>query len=406
MTRTHRPYPYSTPHQAIVPPYLLARIAAIDDPRFDVAADAARRSLLRDAPMREWRREGEPPSFIAHERPARDERPAALPGMAPSPDRRISDAENAERLPGRLVRREGQPIAGDPAVDAAYDGLGETFELFARVFGRDSIDGAGIPLEATVHFGDRYDNAFWDGERMVFGDGDGEVFRGFTNSLSVIGHELTHGVTERTAKLRYQGQSGALNEHISDVFGALVEQYAMGQDAASATWLIGEGVFTDLVEGRAIRSMKEPGTAYDDDVLGRDPQPDHFDRYIETDDDNGGVHLNSGIPNRAFALAAIELGGFAWEHVGRIWYDVLTSGRLRPDDGFHTFAAETVRAADERFGTDSPESRAVTSGWSAVGIEELPSPDPAPERAASDAGSTMPTWTSSSRGAGALPDFD
>ena len=145
----------------------------------------------------------------------------------------------------------------------------------------------------------------------------------------MIGHELAHGVTERTARLRYQGQSGALNEHVSDVFGALVEQYAMGQDAESATWLIGEGVFTDAVEGRAIRSMIEPGTAYDDDILGKDPQPDHFDRYIDTDEDNGGVHLNSGIPNRAFALAATELGGFAWEHAGRVWYDVLTSGRLQ-----------------------------------------------------------------------------
>jgi len=146
----------------------------------------------------------------------------------------------------------------------------------------------------------------------------------------------------------------------------------MGQDAASATWLIGEGVFTDAVEGRAIRSMKEPGTAYDDDVLGRDPQPDHFDRYIETDEDNGGVHLNSGIPNRAFALAAIELGGFAWETVGRIWYDVLTSGRLEPDTDFATFATETVRAARERYGRTSREARAVANGWESVGIEVPP----------------------------------
>ncbi|HEU0180916.1 MAG TPA: M4 family metallopeptidase, partial [Agromyces mariniharenae] len=183
---------------------------------------------------------------------------------------------------------------------------------------------------------------------------------------------LAHGVTERTARLRYRGQSGALNEHISDVFGALVEQYAKGQDAASATWLIGEGVFTDAVEGRAIRSMIEPGTAYDDDVLGRDPQPDHFDRYIETDEDNGGVHLNSGIPNRAFALAAVELGGFAWETVGRIWYDVLTSGRLKPTSNFREFARETVRAAQERYGRTSREARAVANGWSSVGIEVPP----------------------------------
>ena len=353
-----RPSPHSPRHAAIVPPYLLARIAASDDPRFDIAADAARRSLVRDWSMLEWRIPGEPPSFVISDHAARDERPAAAPGTAPQPDRRISDAEGTDVLPGRLVRREGQPDTGDQAVDQAYDGLGDTFEMFARVFARDSIDDAGMPLEATVHFGDHYDNAFWDGERMVFGDGDGEVFRGFTNSLSVIGHELAHGVTERTAKLRYQGQSGALNEHISDVFGALVEQYSMGQDGESATWLI--------------RSMIEPGTAYDDDVLGRDPQPGHFDRYIETDEDNGGVHLNSGIPNRAFALASVELGGFAWEHTGRIWYDVLTSGRLKPTADFRTFAREIVAAANDRYGSTSREARAIAGGWAEVGLGVAP----------------------------------
>jgi Zn-dependent metalloprotease len=372
MTRMPRPYTHPSPHTAIVPPYLLARIALAADPRFDAAADAARRSLVRDQPLREWRAADELPSFMAPPRAARDERPAAAPGMAPQPDRRISDAEGDDKLPGRLVRREGQPVTGDAAVDEAYGGLGDTFELFARVFARDSIDDAGMPLEATVHYGDRYDNAFWDGERMVFGDGDGEVFRGFTQSLSVIGHELAHGVTERTARLRYRNQSGALNEHMSDVFGALVEQYAMGQDAASATWLIGEGVFTDAIDGRAIRSMREPGTAYDDDILGKDPQPDHFERYIETDEDNGGVHLNSGIPNRAFALASIELGGFAWEHTGRVWYDVLTSGRLPPTVGFRRFASEVVHAAGERYGATSPEQRAIAAGWAEVGLPVPP----------------------------------
>ncbi|MRG61387.1 peptidase M4 family protein [Agromyces sp. CFH 90414] len=347
---------------AIVPPYLLARIAAVADERYPIAADAARRSLVRDAPVREWRLRGELPPF------AHDRLPSVLPDAPSSPDRRISDAQGSETLPGRLVRREGQPATGDDAVDEAYDGLGDTHRMFDRVFGRDSIDGTGMPLEATVHYGDRYDNAFWDGERMVFGDGDGEIFSGFTNSISVIGHELAHGVTERTANLRYQGQSGALNEHVSDVFGALVEQYTLGQDAGAATWLIGEGIFTDAVEGRALRSMLEPGTAYDDDVLGRDPQPAHYDDYIQTREDNGGVHLNSGIPNRAFALAATALGGFAWEHMGRIWYATLTSGRLAVDTGFHRFAGETVRAASERFGADSRETRAVREAWAAVGV--------------------------------------
>ncbi|MFD4420462.1 M4 family metallopeptidase [Agromyces sp. NPDC058484] len=373
MTRMPRPHPHRSRHAAIVPPYLLAHIARAAGPRFDEAAEAARRSLVRDQPVREWRAAGDLPSFMAPGRPsARDERPAAAPGTAPQPDRRISDAEGDDTLPGRLVRREGQPPTGDTAADQAYVGLGDTFELFARVFARDSIDDGGMPLEATVHYGDHYDNAFWDGGRMVFGDGDGQVFRGFAQSLSVVGHELAHGMTERTANLRYQGQSGAVNEHVSDVFGALVEQYSRGQDAASATWLIGEGVFTAAVDGRAIRSMKEPGTAYDDDILGRDPQPDHFDRYIDTDDDNGGVHLNSGIPNRAFALAAVELGGFAWEEVGRVWYDVLTSGRLRPNTDFRRFASETVRAARERYGPASREARAVEGGWATVGVAVAP----------------------------------
>ncbi|MFE5673328.1 M4 family metallopeptidase [Agromyces sp. NPDC056523] len=366
------------PRHGIVPPWLLRRIAEAAD-HYDVAADAARRSLGRDRPLRELRAEGAAPPFVAHEH-ERAEWPTLREGAAveveapgevtpASPDRRISDAEHVETLPGRLVRREGEPEAGDAAVDQAYDGLGEVFRLFHRVYGRDAIDGCGGALEATVHFGDRYDNAFWDGERMVFGDGDGEVFRGFTHSMSVVGHELAHGVTEATARLRYRDQSGALNEHVSDVFGSLVEQYAMGQDAAAASWLIGEGVFTELVQGRALRSLIEPGTAYDDDVLGRDPQPAHMRDFVRTDDDNGGVHLNSGIPNRAFALAATELGGFAWEHVGRVWYETLTGGVLRPNTGFDAFVAATVDAATARFGATSPEVRAVARGWRAVGLD-------------------------------------
>lgn len=148
---------------------------------------------------------------------------------------------------------------------------------------------------------------------MVFGDGDGEVFERFTRSLSVIGHELAHGVTQYSAGLAYRNQAGAINESMSDVFGALVEQYVKQESAKEASWLIGEGLFTEQVEGSALRSMKAPGTAYDDDVLGKDPQPDSMDSYVRTSADNGGVHINSGIPNRAFYLLAEALGGNAWE---------------------------------------------------------------------------------------------
>ncbi len=279
--------------------------------------------------------------------------------------RTVSSAGGTESLPGRPVRGEGDDPSGDAAVDEAYDGLGETYSLYLDAYDRHSVDDAGLPLPATVHYGRDYDNAFWNGERMVFGDGDGELFQRFTIAVDVIGHELTHAVTEKTARLVYQGQPGALNESVSDVFGSLVKQRTLGQDAADADWLIGAGLFTDQVQGVALRSMKAPGTAYDDGVLGRDPQPAHLRDLVETTDDNGGVHINSGIPNHAFYLAATAIGGAAWEVSGRIWYDTLVGGRLAPSTDFAAFAAATVQAA-ARFGSD--EQQTVRTAWEAVGV--------------------------------------
>ncbi|KAA1378421.1 M4 family metallopeptidase [Aeromicrobium fastidiosum] len=337
----------------IVPPYLLRHLSELDRDDLRAATEAAHRTLLAPSPPRPAPRTALPESPRT---------------VAPtSPDRTISDAAGAETLPGDVVRREGDEPTGDLAADEAYDGLGATYALLAEVFGRASIDGAGLPLLATVHYGQQYDNAFWDGEQMVFGDGDGQVFGRFTASLSVIGHELAHGVTQHTAALVYEGQSGALNESISDVFGALVEQHSRGQSAAEASWLIGEGLFTDQVEGSALRSMKAPGTAYDDDVLGKDPQPATMADYVDTTDDNGGVHLNSGIPNHAFYLVATALGGHAWDAAGPIWYDTI-SGDLPATATFEQFGAATAAAATARFGDGSREHRAVREAWSTVGL--------------------------------------
>jgi len=343
---------------SIVPPYLLRRLAALEAPQFSAASSAAREALQ-------------------HVKTVQAAKAAPLPSVLPAlreatpgpPERAVYDAEHVETLPGLLVRKEGEDASGDISVDEAYDGLGHTHRLFAEVFGRSSIDGAGLPLNATVHFGRFYDNAFWDGQQMVFGDGDGEVFRRFTCSLSVIGHELAHGVIQFSANLAYRNQAGAINESISDVFGALVEQFVRKQTSAEASWLIGEGLFTDEVEGNALRSMKAPGTAYDDDVLGKDPQPDSMDSYVKTSADNGGVHINSGIPNRAFCLVASELGGNAWEAPGRIWYDALTGGRLKPTSTFSVFAAATAASARELFGAGSPEHDAVRMAWETVKVK-------------------------------------
>jgi len=340
----------------IVPPHLLTRLAALSDARLSTASQAARHALLELDPLLRVRSE-------ALRAPVR--RGSAVVG---SLTRRIADAGGREELPGNLVRAEGAAATGDAATDEAYDGLGSTYRLFSEEYGRASIDGAGKPLEATVHYGTTYDNAFWDGERMVFGDGDGEIFGRFTASLTVISHELTHGFTQYSTNLEYQGQSGALNESLSDVFGVLVEQRELGPDAADASWLVGAGIFTAQVEGEALRSLKAPGTAYDDDVLGRDPQPATMADYVETTSDNGGVHINSGIANHAFYLAATSLGGRAWEGAGRLWYDTVLSGSIPSKCDFRTFARATVDTSTQRFGADSREAQAVSGAWAAVGV--------------------------------------
>lgn len=338
----------------IVPPHVLDKLARAEDPAI---AGPAARTLEHDALQRTRRR-------ITT---VRGLAPGVSGTVSDKPDRTIYDAGHQETVPGTKVHSESDEPAKDATVNRAHAGLGATFDLFLKAYGRHSIDDSGLPLNATVHYGEKYGNAFWDGERMVFGDGDNDLFLDFTLPVDVIGHELTHGVTQYTANLEYFSQSGALNESMSDVFGALIKQYSLGQSADAADWLIGAGLLGPNVTGVALRSMKEPGTAYDDDVLGKDPQPARMEDYVRTGRDNGGVHINSGIPNHAFYLAATALGGNAWERAGRIWYDVLTGGELSTTARFSDFARLTVAAARARFG-EGEEQEALLKAWSQVGV--------------------------------------
>lgn len=287
---------------------------------------------------------------------------------SPAKQRTIFDSQHTQQMPGNVARTEGAPPSADASVNEAYDGLGATFDFYLQTYHRNSIDDAGMPMNASVHFGSNYDNAFWNGQQMVFGDGDGKLFNRFTISLDVIGHELTHGVTEHEAALAYSGQSGALNESISDVFGSLIKQYVNKQTAAQADWLIGAGLLAAGVKGVALRSMKAPGTAYDDPVLGKDPQPANMKGYVNTMSDNGGVHTNSGIPNHAFYLAALAIGGNAWDKAGRIWYETLSDPHLKPNASFRTFAKLTGSNAGKLFGVGSAETKAVHDAWHQVGV--------------------------------------
>lgn len=282
--------------------------------------------------------------------------------------RTIYDAQNGQTLPGAVVRSEAGAATGDLAVDEAYDGLGATYDFFWDSYERNSVDDEGRALDATVHFGQDYNNAFWNGQQMVFGDGDGDLFNRFTIAVDIIGHELAHGVTQDEAGLNYFSQSGALNESMSDVFGSLVKQHSLGQSAEQADWLIGAGLFTDNINGVALRSMKAPGTAYDDPVIGKDPQPAHMDAYVKTMEDNGGVHINSGIPNHAFYLVASQLGGSAWERAGLIWYETLRDPGLRANTGFRRFARLTSNVAEKLYGYGSAEHQAVRTAWREVGL--------------------------------------
>ena len=269
-----------------------------------------------------------------------------------------------------MARTEDGEDSADESVNRAFKGLGLTREFFSAVFDRNSIDDRGMRLDGYVHRGRNYNNAFWDGREMVFGDGDGVLFADFTASLDVIAHELAHGVTEHVAGLVYSMQPGALNESMSDVFGSLVKQWALGQTAEQADWLIGAEIFTPGVGADALRSMKALGKAYDNPRFGKDPQPDHMGKFVQLPDtedgDFGGVHINSGIPNKAFYVVAMEIGGPAWDAPGHIWYEALKASNEKTQ--FQQFADATYLKAGQLYGTGSAQQQAVVEGWREVGL--------------------------------------
>jgi Zn-dependent metalloprotease len=347
------------PAQCIVPPYMVEAMAHCADAAIREGALVALAHCAAVRAVRDFA--GRMPSMMV----------AASP--TGRKHRLVYDARGKDILPGKLVRGEGDPKAADLAVNEAYDHSGDTFDFFHTLFGRNSLDDAGMSLISSVHVGeadgrDRYqpmNNAFWDGSQMAYGDGDGKVFRGFTTSLDVVAHELTHGVQAFTSNLVYRGQSGALNEHFADVFGVLVRQWRRKEPADKASWLVGVEVLVPADSRRGIRDMEHPGTAYrDDPVLGSDPQPGHMKAIYTGPADSGGVHINSGIPNRAFVLAAKSLGGNAWETAAAIWYEAML--QLSRTSQFEDLARITAQVAADQFGAAA--RKAVKAAWKKVGL--------------------------------------
>jgi bacillolysin len=256
-------------------------------------------------------------------------------------NRRTHDANHGTTLPGTLRRAEGAGPTGDADVDRAHDFVGATYDYYSATHGRDSYDAAGATLTSTVHYSTNFQNAFWDGAQMVFGDGFAVK--------DVTAHELTHAVTERTANLEYRWQSGALNESISDIFGAMVDR---------DDWVMGE----DLPVG-AIRDLENPGAH---------GQPGHASGWVATCSDNEGVHTNSGIPSKAFVNVAASAGKGDAE---RIFYRALTV-YLHPQATLEDARAAALQSAEDLFGASSTQVQAVGSGFSAVGLDGSFQPPP------------------------------
>jgi Zn-dependent metalloprotease len=337
--------------RCILPPDLLERLARTAD---EQTRAAALDTLALDRKFRLSRAEA------AARTEAFAIRTVTFARVGGQANRTIYDQHHGtDQTPGDPVRAEGQPAVGDQPINQAYDGLGATYDYYWSVFQRDSIDGQGLPLLGCVHYGANYDNAFWDNAgHMFFGDGDGKLLTQTTAGIDVIGHELTHGVTQHEANLTYSGQSGALNESISDVFGIQVKQRALNQDVTQSDWLIGADIVGPELRP-ALRSMKEPGTANP-----HDQQPADMDHYVP----GGDVHINSGIPNRAFCVVATTLGGHAWDAAGPIWYMTLCDPALRSGATFAQFARLTAKHAQRTYGPSSSEANAVRAGWDAVKI--------------------------------------
>ena len=285
--------------------------------------------------------------------------------------RQVFDAEGGPFLPGKLLRDEDDPPATDKQANQAYENVGIAMQFYKAVLGRDSVDGKGMRVDASVHYSYRFANAMWTGEQMAVGDGDGHFVKGFAHSLGIIAHEFSHGVTQHLVPgglgvvrtpgqpPALKGQAGALNESFCDVFASMIKQWHAGQDVKQADWLLGE----DVVEpraGKALRSLKNPGSA---DLTWRDDdQISDFRRYAATDD----THKASGIANHAFYVAAMALGGKSWETLAAVWLKGFD--RLRARATFLDAAHATVDVAATLHGKGSKTHDAVKAGWKKVNV--------------------------------------
>jgi len=282
----------------------------------------------------------------------------------------VYDAAGSEETsPSRLklVRTEDGPPSPDATVEETFTGILQSLRFFRDVLGRDFIAEKGAPIVAIVHYGNNFANVFWDGEHVVVGDGDGEIFGRFSACLEIFGNELAHVFTQE-AGLGLEYQPGALDQSARDIMGLLVKQYTLHQSVDESDWLVGAGLVAPGISGQALRSLRAPGTAYNNERLGKDPQVAHMSLYVKNDARRVGRFLNSGIPGHAFYLLATKLCGYAWEKAGMIWYRALSSKAVMPGATFRSFAGLTVAVARRDYAEDPSIADAVEAAWREVGV--------------------------------------
>ena len=336
----------------IIPPDILQRFA-----KDKTLSDSDRKTFADAAQFeKEWRkaRNAHIKLSVAAGLLMRGVQPAFPPAVT------VSDCNHGTTLPGNPVPNPGN--SSDATAKRAFVEATAVADFYEKVFGRNSVDNAGKTLVSSVHFSVNYNNAFWNGNQMAYGDGDGNIFVDFTKSNDVIGHELTHGVTQFTAQLAYTNQAGGLNESMSDVFGSMYRQWCANQTVDEADWLIGKEIMGPgaIAKGfTCLRDMANPAAKH---CLA--PQPTQFSQYKNGMD----PHYSSGIPNLAFYKAAKAIGGKSWEKAGKIWYGALTGFAPQPNTKMRTFANRTRKLATSLFPKDPAVRTAVNNAWTAVGL--------------------------------------
>jgi Zn-dependent metalloprotease len=336
----------------IIPQVVLERLAT--DNRFSASERSGLVDASKlDAEIRKVREQARKLTMVA------SATSQAVAALAQTPSVRVYDCQTTTVLPGTPIANPG--ASTDATVRQTFDVTSEVINFYKKVFGRNSVDDAGMTLQSSVHYGLRYNNAFWNGFQMAYGDGDGAIFVDFTKGDDVMCHELTHGVTQFTLSLTYRNQPGGLNESMSDVFGSMFRQWRAKQKVTAADWLIGKDIMGPSAISQNItclRDMANPKAAH---CLA--PQIDHFSAFTPGMD----PHFSSGVPNLAFYKIAMALGGHSWDKAGQIWYKALTGGRS-PNMSMKQFAKRTRAAAAALYPGDAATANAVNNGWAAVGL--------------------------------------